>query len=181
MPATGKVLELVGGGAIGDVRSILATYPLVIPHGDRALIERGEMSTWLANGCHPTAFMLAVAGNARSLVVHRGRAGASIVVIKHGNGVISNLHSALGVSPAHPFERYAVYGMHGGIESRTAGELSSGARRTSSTRRRPTLPRRAPIREPWSGSRRTAWGHSRQGPSSRKVCSVSSPTFWTVS
>ena len=116
MPATGKVLELVGGGAIGDVRSILATYPLVIPHGDRALIERGEMSTWLANGCHPTAFMLAVAGNARSLVVHRGRAGASIVVIKHGNGVISNLHSALGVSPAHPFERYAVYGMHGGIE-----------------------------------------------------------------
>jgi len=116
MPATGKVVELVGSGALGDVRSISATYPLIIPHGDRAFIERGEMSMWLANGCHPTAFMLAVAGSAKSVIVHRGRAGASVVLIKHANGVLSNLHSASGVSPAHPFERYAVYGMNGCVE-----------------------------------------------------------------
>ena len=116
MPATRKVVELVDGGAIGDVRSILATYPLIIPHGDRALIERGEMSMWLANGCHPTAFMLAVAGSARSVVVHRGHAGASVLIVKHANGTLSTLHSSMGVAPVHPFERYAVYGMRGGIE-----------------------------------------------------------------
>jgi predicted dehydrogenase len=116
MPATAKVVELVRDGVLGDVRSILATYPLIIPHGDRALIERGEPSRWLANGCHPTAFMLAVAGSAKSVVVHRGRDLANVVVIEHTNGALSNLHSAIGISPAHPFERYTVYGMHGSVE-----------------------------------------------------------------
>ncbi|MFC5833484.1 Gfo/Idh/MocA family protein [Nonomuraea insulae] len=116
MPATAKVVELAESSALGDVRSISATYPLVIPHGDRALIERGEPSMWLANGCHPTAFALAVAGAAQSVVVHRGREGANVVVIRHTSGALTSIHSALGISPAHPFERYTVYGMHGAVE-----------------------------------------------------------------
>jgi predicted dehydrogenase len=124
MPATEKVIELVRTGALGQVRSTLGAYPVTIPHGDRAMIERCEPSMWLANGCHPTAFIIAVAGPVKSVVVHRGREGSGVLVLRHSNGALSNLHLARGAPPGQPFERYSVYGTKATVEVENSRKIS---------------------------------------------------------
>jgi predicted dehydrogenase len=65
---------------------------------------------WLANGCHPLSVLLSIAGPAQSVTVHRGADDSGILLLRHTNGIVSNLHLAQGVSLSQPFERYIVFG-----------------------------------------------------------------------
>jgi predicted dehydrogenase len=87
-----------------------------IPFGDEALIARKQGSQWLANGCHPLSFLLTVGGPVSALTVHRGVEDSGVLVLRHTNGVISNLHLALGGPSSQPFERYSIFGGNASVE-----------------------------------------------------------------
>lgn len=106
MPAAVKVRELLASAALGEVRTILAQYPLSIPLGG----EAAENSMWLANGCHPVSLLLSLAGPAASLTVHRAKDNAGALLIRHESGVLSNIHLSHGAPFGQPFERYTVFG-----------------------------------------------------------------------
>lgn len=108
MPAAVKLRELIASGALGRFRTLLGQYPLSIPLGGSA----AENSMWLANGCHPVSLLLSIAGPAAGITVHRGIDNAGALLIRHKNGVLSNLHLAHGAPFGQPFERYTAFGEH---------------------------------------------------------------------
>ncbi|MCU1550431.1 MAG: Gfo/Idh/MocA family oxidoreductase [Glaciihabitans sp.] len=116
MPSTTKLLEVIESGALTPLRTILGMYPMSIPFGDEALIARKQGSQWLANGCHPLSFLLTVGGPVSALTVHRGVEDSGVLVLRHTNGVISNLHLALGGPSSQPFERYSIFGGNASVE-----------------------------------------------------------------
>jgi predicted dehydrogenase len=112
MPAAVKVRELLGSGALGELRTLLAQYPLNVPRAGAP----SERSHWLANGCHPVSLLLSLAGPAAGVTVHRGKDDTGAVLIRHQNGVLSNLHLALGAPFGQPFERYTAFGARASAE-----------------------------------------------------------------
>jgi len=106
MPAAVKLRELITSGSLGQLHTLLAQYPLSIPLGGSAT----ENSMWLANGCHPVSLLLSIAGPAAGITVHRGIDNAGALLIRHKNGVLSNLHFTHGAAPGQPFERYTAFG-----------------------------------------------------------------------
>jgi len=112
MPAAVKVRELVAGDAFGRLRTLLAQYPLTIPLGTPA----GENSMWLANGCHPVSLLLSIAGPVAGVTVHRAKDDAGALLIRHHNGVLSNVHLSHGSPFGQPFERYTFFGEHATAE-----------------------------------------------------------------
>jgi predicted dehydrogenase len=113
MPATDKVLELISSGALGAVRTVLGVYPMSIPGDGAGVLDRGESTNWLANGCHPLAFMLAVGGPVAGVTVHRGKLGGGACVLDYRSGAVGTLHLAEGASASQPVEHYAVFGHRG--------------------------------------------------------------------
>ena len=116
MPATNKALEFIESGELAPLRTILGLYPMTIPSGDASTIALKQRSQWLANGCHPLSFLLAVAGPVENITVHRGVEDSGVLVLRHRNGVISNLHLALGAPHSQPFERYSLFGGNASLE-----------------------------------------------------------------
>jgi predicted dehydrogenase len=112
MPAAVKLRELITSGSLGQLHTLLAQYPLSIPRGGSA----AENSMWLANGCHPVSLLLSIAGPAAGITVHRGINDAGALLIRHKNGVLSNLHLSHGAAPGQPFERYSAFGQHATAE-----------------------------------------------------------------
>jgi predicted dehydrogenase len=106
MPAAVKLRELLASGSLGQLHTLLAQYPLSIPRGGSAAAN----SMWLANGCHPVSLLLSIAGPAAGITVHRGIENAGALVIRHENGVLSNLHLSHGAAFGQPFERYTAFG-----------------------------------------------------------------------
>jgi predicted dehydrogenase len=124
MPATTKLLEVIESGALTPLRTILGQYPMSIPRGDEAFIARKEGSQWLANGCHPLSFLLTIGGPVSALTVHRGVEDSGILMLRHANGVISNLHLALGAPSSQPFERYSIFGGNSSVEIENTRKLT---------------------------------------------------------
>lgn len=110
MPATMKAVELLERETLQPVRSATAIYPIAIPHGDRASLDRGDGGLWLSSGCHPVAMLLTLCGRPESVTVHRGTDDAGFVIIKHAGGAVSSLHLAYGAPDFQPIERYTVFG-----------------------------------------------------------------------
>jgi len=111
LPATDKAVELFGeGGPYAPMRSLLAVYPMNIPANGAEVLEKGEFTNWLANGCHPLAFLLAVAGPVVAVTVHRGARGGGACVLEHASGAVSNLPLAEGGIGSQPIEMYQVFG-----------------------------------------------------------------------
>ena len=108
MPSARKMIEILGTADFGDLRSILAVYPMTIqPNGTKILQERIH-TNWLQNGCHPLSLLLAVGGNVESVVTHRSRKGGGICVLSFTSGAIGNFHLADG--GCQPIERYSFFG-----------------------------------------------------------------------
>lgn len=122
MPATRKAREIIEGSEFGRLRSVLAEYPMTIPEDGPGVLERGDYVNWLANGCHPLSFMLAVGGEVEAVTVHRGRSGGGVCVLEYADGAVGNFHLAHG--GRLPFERYAVYGDGGHITIKNSARVS---------------------------------------------------------
>ncbi|MCW2890470.1 MAG: hypothetical protein JWL58_7332 [Streptosporangiaceae bacterium] len=108
MPATVKVRELIADTSLGELRTILAQYPLTVPLGGQD--QARETTMWLANGCHPVSLLLSLAGPPVGVTTHRAKDDSGAVLIRHDNGVLSNLHLSHGSPFGQPFERYTVFG-----------------------------------------------------------------------
>lgn len=113
MPATRKAIELMVEGDYGPVRSVLGVYPMDIPRDGAGTLERGEITNWLANGCHPLSFLLAVGGPVAAVATHRSGKGGGALVLEFESGAVGNLHLADGASASQPVELYAVFGSRG--------------------------------------------------------------------
>lgn len=110
MPATEKVIEIFAEARYGPIRSILAEYPTSVPGEGERVLQQGESTDWLGNGCHPLSFLLAVGGSVAGVAVHRGAHGGGVCVLEFSSGAIGNLHLAEGGNATQPLERYAVFG-----------------------------------------------------------------------
>lgn len=107
MPAIAKAKELLADEQAGQLKTVLAEYPMDIPpHGDRVLAER-QTCNWLLNGVHPLSAMIAVAGPVSAVTTHRGRHGGGACVLDFASGAVGNLHLAAGMRG--PTERYSFF------------------------------------------------------------------------
>lgn len=122
MPATRKAREIMAGPDFGRLRSLLAEYPMTIPADGADVLQRGDYANWLANGCHPLSFMLAVGGAVDAVTVHRGHSGGGVCILEYANGALGNFHLADG--GRLPFERYAIYGDGGHITVENSSRVS---------------------------------------------------------
>lgn len=110
MPGTDKAIEIIGSPGFGELRSVLAVYPVGVPEDGARILEERTFTNWLGNGCHPLSFMLAVGGPVAAVTTIRGRRGGGACVIEFENGATGNLHLAEGASQSQPIERYSVFG-----------------------------------------------------------------------
>ena len=110
MPATEKTIELFADNTCGALQNLLAVYPTSIPDDGERLLREGRDSDWLANGCHPISFLVAVGGPVESVTVHRGRVGGGVCVLEFESGAIGSLHLAGQGNSSQPVERYLVFG-----------------------------------------------------------------------
>lgn len=111
MPATQKVIELVGTEPFGALCSILAEYPMTIPEDGPAIFREGTVTNWLRNGCHPLSLCIAVGGPVVAVTV----LCRTVCVLEFTNGAVANFHMAAGSNKGQPIERYSFFGDHAHI------------------------------------------------------------------
>lgn len=112
MPAIRKAVELTTLPEFGQLRSILATYPVTIPADGPAVLERGRLTNWLANGCHPISAMLALGGpvDAVTALLGPGEECVGVVFLEFASGAVGTLYLAGGAPAGCPVERYQLFG-----------------------------------------------------------------------
>ena len=112
MPATRKAHELLALPEFGPLRSILAVYPMTIPHNGREILESGQYCNWLANGCHPLSLMIALGGRVEEVtaLVGPGEQAVGVVYLQFANGASGVFHLAGGSPAGYAGERYHLYG-----------------------------------------------------------------------
>src|SRR5690606_12575715 len=62
MPSTAKAIEIVNSAEYGNLKSMLAVYPMTIPENGREVLEGRHYVNLLANGVHPLSMLMAVGG-----------------------------------------------------------------------------------------------------------------------
>jgi predicted dehydrogenase len=112
MPAVRKARELISLPEFGDLRSILAVYPMTIPRDGAGVLARGEFTNWLANGCHPLSLLVELGGPVRAVRTVRGPGehASGAVHLDYANGAIGTFVLAGGAPPGYPIERYDLFG-----------------------------------------------------------------------
>ncbi len=112
MPAVRKARELVELPEFGDLRSVLAVYPMTIPRDGAGVLARGEFTNWLANGCHPLSLLVELGGPVRAVRTVRGpgQDASGAVHLDYANGAIGTFFLAGGAPPGYPVERYDLFG-----------------------------------------------------------------------
>jgi predicted dehydrogenase len=107
MPAAQKAYELISSPHYGNLKSILAVYPMSIPYQGQEILAERTFTNWLGNGCHPLSLLMAAGGKVDAVTTFKNRDGFGTVVLEFENGNIGNLHLASG---PQPIEEYHFYG-----------------------------------------------------------------------
>lgn len=108
MPSTEKAVEIANSPDYGNLKSILAVYPMSVEKNGEEILRERTVINWLNNGCHPMAFLLRVGGKVSAVTVHRGGTGTGgVCVLEFENGVVGNFHMASG---PFPMESYHLFG-----------------------------------------------------------------------
>jgi predicted dehydrogenase len=110
MPSTQKVIEVFASGDYGDLKTMLAVYPMTVPPDGAKILRDGTHTNWLQNGVHPLSLMLAVGGDVVAVTVHRGQRGGGVCVLEFASGALGNFHLAEGGRHGQPIERYIFFG-----------------------------------------------------------------------
>jgi predicted dehydrogenase len=108
MPATRKAAQLLADPANQPIQTLLGVYPNTVPEGGMAVLEAGEKTPWLANGCHPLSILLELGGAVDEVVYHRSKHGGGVAVMSNANGSITTLHLPYGAPSSQPVERYLI-------------------------------------------------------------------------
>lgn len=107
MPGAEKAREIVNAPQYGNLRSMLAVYPMQMPKDGRGILARREFTNWLGNGCHPLSLLMSVGGRAQWVQSVVGENGHGAVLIGFESGVIGTLQLASG---PQPLEQYHFFG-----------------------------------------------------------------------
>lgn len=107
MPAVRKAIEITRSEKYGGLESMLAVYPMKMPENGTDVLERGEKTDWLNNGCHPLSVLLAVGGEVESVLSWRSRTGNGVNLLNFKSGVSGTLHLASGPQPLEDYHFYA--------------------------------------------------------------------------
>jgi predicted dehydrogenase len=112
MPATRKAKELITLPEFGALRSLLAVYPMTIPRDGAGVLERGDHSNWLANGCHPLSLLIALGGEVAEVttLLGAGEEATGVVHLLFRSGASGVFHLAGGSPAGYAGERYHAYG-----------------------------------------------------------------------
>lgn len=112
MPATLKAKELLSAPDFGQLRSLLAIYPMTIPADGARVLESGEYCNWLANGCHPLSLMVALGGRVSSVtaLLGPGEQAVGVVYLQFASGASGVLHLAGGTPQGYAVEQYELFG-----------------------------------------------------------------------
>lgn len=107
MPAVRKAKELLTAPEAGQLKSILSEYRIAIPENGKAILESGQMSDWLGNGCHPISVMHAIGGPVAQVTTIRSKHQGGVCVLEFTSGAVGTLHLAAGMRG--PCERYSFF------------------------------------------------------------------------
>jgi predicted dehydrogenase len=110
MPATEKAQEIFNDPANLPLRTVLAEYPVSVPHDGSAILQQRRRTEWLANGCHPLALLVAVAGPIAAITIQRNSLDDSVCILDFRNGALGNLHGTRSAARSQPSERYTFFG-----------------------------------------------------------------------
>ncbi|HVX43227.1 MAG TPA: Gfo/Idh/MocA family oxidoreductase [Mycobacteriales bacterium] len=112
MPAIRKAKELVALPEFGELRSILAVYPMTIAQDGAGVLERAEFTNWLANGCHPLSALVELGGRVRSVRTLRGPGSDAVgsVQLEFASGCAGTFFLAGGAPAGAGVERYELFG-----------------------------------------------------------------------
>jgi len=118
-PATQKALELIKGGAIGDVRMLEADFGFAAGFDPKARLFNPEMGggSLLDVGCYGVALAQAVFGQTPERVTAMGDIGQSAVdeqaamILGYKGGALAVLHSAIRTNTKHEAWIYGTQGM----------------------------------------------------------------------
>lgn len=123
MPALRKALAIIANLQPEPLKTVLGVYPCSLPADSARSLEQEESTEWLANGCHPLSALLAIGGQVTSVRTIRSAHAGGMVVLKHTNGAVSNLHLPHGAPTSQPFERYLIVAGQHSIEIENARRL----------------------------------------------------------
>ncbi len=110
MPGIQKAQGLLSSGEAGVLKSMLAEYPMEIPEDGGRVLESGETTNWLANGCHPLSAMRVVGGPVARVATHRSRHEGGALILEFASGAVGTLHLSSGMRGAT--ERYSFFAEH---------------------------------------------------------------------
>jgi predicted dehydrogenase len=108
LPATRKVIEIMGRDDAGPLEGMTAEYRLRLPEDSAAVLSGTGARNPFGDACHPLALMLAVGGEVKAVTMHAtpSRVGACILEFASGAVGTFNVVSARTM----PQERYAFWG-----------------------------------------------------------------------
>ena len=108
MPGAVKAKEIINSKKYGDLKSVLAVYPMTIPGNGEEILEKQEAPKWLLNGVHPLSFLIEMGGRVKEVCAHTNRQGYGNVILTFENDIMGSLHLASGPQPS--VERYELFG-----------------------------------------------------------------------
>lgn len=116
MPGIRRLRELAQRPASGRLLNLVGEYPVQVPPEGRAALLAGKAGSWLANGCHPLAALLAIGGPVAHLTAHLNGSGYGVIALEFVSGAIGSLN-LLPLRGVH--DRYAVFSenLHAEVEN----------------------------------------------------------------
>ncbi len=122
MPSMRKAKELLSLPDTGELKSMLAEYCMTISGNGREVLEKGESTNWLANGCHPLSAMRCIGGPVARVTTHRSSRGGGACVLEFASGALGALQLADGVRDH--CERYSFYAEHAHVVIENASRVA---------------------------------------------------------
>lgn len=121
MPASVKAREVALSPDYGNLKTILAIYPVSLP--SRIVTERSasRVSDWIISGVHPVSFLVSIAAKPVSVRAIRTEEGHGAVCIRFADGVIGTVHLAAG---SDPMEMYFLFGDSWHLEMRNNNRVT---------------------------------------------------------
>ena len=107
MPAAEKAREVAQSQKYGNLKSVLAVYPMSLPAEGPKAIEERKFTNWLGNGVHPLSFLVSVGGKVSAVTAFTNSEGYGTCILEFKNGVMGTFHLASG---PHPVETYSLFG-----------------------------------------------------------------------
>jgi len=108
LPATRKVIEIMGRDDAGPLQGMTAEYRLQFPERGAEVLTGPGLRNSFGDAVHPMAMMLAVGGEVAAVTAHATPTRVGVCVLEFASGVVGTF--SLVSARTMPLERYAFWG-----------------------------------------------------------------------